>query len=64
MLNFEVDAMEVFFGQKLWPRRANTPQTADVMEMWCGTMPFTLAAGQYEFVCVEPSDLWNGWDLS
>ena len=63
MMQFEKDAMDAFFGEKLWPRRYNSPERADCMGLWCGTMPFTLHCGAYGFVAVEPADLWNGWNL-
>ncbi len=63
MMQFEKDAMDAFFGEKLWPQRQNAPERADCMELWCGTMPFTLHCGSCGFVAVEPADLWNGWNL-
>ena len=63
MMQLEKDSMDSFFGEKLWPQRQNAPERADIFELWCGTMPFTLHCGNYGFTAVEPADLWNGWNL-
>ena len=44
------------------PRRPSSASSADVMELFCGTMPFTRGCARWHMWAVEPSDLWNGWD--
>ena len=61
-LQTEWQVLENFHRGKQWPRRPNAAHLVDVMEMFAGTMPFTLGCGCFGLTALEPQDLWTGWD--
>lgn len=62
--NFEQDVLDQFISHLTFPRRGGGAQSVDVMEMWCGTMPFTIRCARFGLVAMEPGDLWSGWDYT
>ena len=61
-LEFEREVAETHLKSRPWPRKASRPQKIDIQELFAGTMPFTLRAGRFGLVALEPSDLVTGWD--